>query len=63
VGLPHLETSSEHLAPELLILLWLCIAQYASDMGLRHLLGGSSLNSNDPAMGWQTVRQLENLIA
>jgi putative hemolysin len=29
-------------------------------MGLRHLLGCSSLNSNGPAEGWRMVRQLEN---
>jgi hypothetical protein len=29
-------------------------------MGLRYLLGCSSLNSNDPAEGWQMYRQLEN---
>jgi hypothetical protein len=29
-------------------------------MGLRCLLGCSSLNSNDPAEGWQAFRQLEN---
>jgi putative hemolysin len=43
-----------------LMLLWRGIAQYATDMGLRYLLGCSSLNSNDPAEGWQMYRQLEN---
>jgi putative hemolysin len=28
-------------------------------MGLRYLIGCSSLNSKDPAEGWQTYRQLE----
>ena len=42
------------------MLLWRGIAQYATDMGLRYLLGCSSLNSNDPAEGWQMYRQLEN---
>jgi putative hemolysin len=46
--------------PEVLMLLWRGIAQYATDMGLRYLLGCSSLNSNDPAEGWQMYRQLEN---
>ena len=50
----------EHRTPEVLMLLWRGIAQYASDMGLRYLLGCSSLNSNDPAEGWQMYRQLEN---
>ena len=50
----------EHRTPEVLMLLWRGIAQYASDMGLRYLLGCSSLNSNDPAVGWQMYRQLEN---
>jgi putative hemolysin len=50
----------EHRTPEVLMLLWRGIAQYATDMGLRYLLGCSSLNSNDPAEGWRMYRQLEN---
>ena len=50
----------EHRSPEVLMLLWRGIAQYATGMGLRYLLGCSSLNSNDPAAGWQMYRQLEN---
>lgn len=50
----------EHRTPEVLTLLWRGIAQYANDMGLRYLVGCSSLNSNDPAEGWQMYRQLEN---
>lgn len=50
----------EHRTPEVLMLLWRGIAQYATDMGLRYLLGCSSLNSNNPAEGWQMYRQLEN---
>jgi len=50
----------EHRTPEVLMLLWRGIAQYATEMGLRYLLGCSSLNSNDPAEGWQMYRQLEN---
>jgi putative hemolysin len=50
----------QHRTPEVLMLLWRGIAQYATDMGLRYLLGCSSLNSNDPAEGWQMYRQLEN---
>jgi putative hemolysin len=50
----------EHRTPEVLMLLWRGIAQYASDKGLRYLLGCSSLNSNEPAEGWQMYRQLEN---
>jgi putative hemolysin len=50
----------EHRTPEVLMLLWRGIAQYATDMGLRYLLGCSSLNSNDPAEGWQMYCQLEN---
>ena len=49
----------DHRTPEVLTLLWRGIAQYATDMGLRYLIGCSSLNSNDPAEGWQTYRQLE----
>ncbi|HEX4284849.1 MAG TPA: GNAT family N-acyltransferase [Terracidiphilus sp.] len=50
----------EHRTPEVLTLLWRGIAQYASDMGLRYLVGCSSLNSKDPAEGWHMYRQLEN---
>jgi putative hemolysin len=50
----------EHRTPEVLMLLWRGIAQYATDMGLRYLLGCSSLNSNNPAEGWQMYRQLQN---
>jgi putative hemolysin len=50
----------DHRTPEVLMLLWRGIAQYATDMGLRYLLGCSSLNSNSPAEGWQMYRQLEN---
>jgi len=49
----------EHRTPEVLTLLWRGIAQYANDMGLRYLIGCSSLNSKDPAEGWQMYRQLE----
>lgn len=50
----------EHRTPEVLTLLWRGIAQYAHDMGLRYLLGCSSLNSCDPAEGWRMYRQLES---
>ncbi len=50
----------EHRTPEVLTLLWRGIAQYATDMGLRYLIGCSSLNSKDPAEGWKMYRQLEN---
>lgn len=49
----------EHRTPEVLTLLWRGIAQYANDMGLRYLIGCSSLNSKDPAQGWQMYRELE----
>ena len=49
----------EHRTPEVLTLLWRGIAQYANDMGLRYLIGCSSLNSKDPAEGWQMYRELE----
>lgn len=49
----------EHRTPEVLTLLWRGIAEYAAGMGLRYLLGCSSLTSNDPAEGWQMYRQLE----
>ena len=49
----------EHRTPEVLTLLWRGIAQYANDMGLRYLVGCSSLNSKDPAEGWHMYRELE----
>lgn len=49
----------EHRTPEVLTLLWRGIAQYASYMGLRYLIGCSSLNSKEPAEGWQMYSQLE----
>lgn len=49
----------EHRTPEVLTLLWRGIAQYANEMGLRYLIGCSSLNSKDPAEGWQMYRELE----
>ena len=49
----------EHRTPEVLTLLWRGIAQYANDMGLRYLIGCSSLNSKDPADGWQMYCRLE----
>ena len=50
----------QHRTPEVLTLLWRGIAQYATDMGLRYLMGCSSLTSHDPAEGWQLYRQLEH---
>ncbi|HVZ84310.1 MAG TPA: GNAT family N-acyltransferase [Terracidiphilus sp.] len=50
----------EHRTPEVLTLLWRGIAQYATDMGLRYLIGCSSLNSQDPREGWQMYRQLDH---
>ncbi len=50
----------EHRTPEVLTLLWRGIAQYAIDMGLRYLVGCSSINSQDPAEGWQMYRLLEH---
>lgn len=50
----------EHRTSEVLTLLWRGIAQYATDMGLRYLIGCSSLNSKDPAEGWRMYRQLDH---
>ena len=50
----------EHRTPEVLTLLWRGIAQYATDMGLRYLVGCSSLNSKEPREGWHVYRQLEH---
>jgi putative hemolysin len=52
----------EHRTPEVLTLLWRGIAQYATDMGLRYLIGCSSINSKDPADGWRMYRQLEHYL-
>lgn len=50
----------EHRTPQVLTLLWRGIAQYANDMGLRYLMGCSSLNSQNPVEGWQLYGQLQN---
>ena len=50
----------EHRTPEVLTLLWRGIAQYATNMQLRYLIGCSSLNSVDPCEGWQMYAQLQN---
>jgi putative hemolysin len=63
VGILELGRASidrEHRTPEVLTLLWRGIAQYATDMGLRYLIGCSSINSKDPAEGWQMYRQLDH---
>ena len=49
----------EHRTAEVLTLLWRGIAQYACALGLRYLLGCSSMNSNDPAEGWRMYAQLD----
>lgn len=49
----------EHRTAEVLTLLWRGIAQYAVAMGQRYLLGCSSMNSNNPAEGWQMYSLLE----
>jgi putative hemolysin len=49
----------DHRTPEVLTLLWRGIAQYANNMGLRYLVGCSSLTSKNPAEGWDLYRQLE----
>jgi len=52
----------EHRTPEVLTLLWRGIAQYATDMGLRYLIGCSSINSKNPADGWTVYRQLKHYV-
>jgi putative hemolysin len=49
-----------HRTPEVLMLLWRGIAQYATNMGLRYLIGCSSINSQNSDEGWQMYRQLEH---
>jgi putative hemolysin len=48
----------EHRTPEVLTLLWRGLAQYAKDMGLRYLVGCSSLNSKNPVEGCLMYREL-----
>jgi putative hemolysin len=43
-----------------LMLLWRGIAQYATCMGLRYLIGCSSINSQQPAEGWQIYNRLQD---
>lgn len=50
----------EHRTPEVLTLLWRGIAQFATQAGLRYLIGCSSLHSQCPADGWEMYRQLHN---
>jgi putative hemolysin len=52
----------EHRTPEVLTLLWRGIAQYATDMGLRYLVGCSSMNSKNPADGWSMLDQLKHFL-
>jgi putative hemolysin len=52
----------EHRTPEVLTLLWRGIVQYANDMGLRYLVGCSSLTSKDPGEGWRVYHQLERYL-
>jgi putative hemolysin len=48
----------EHRSSEVLTLLWRGIAQYTRVHDLRYLIGCSSVNSQDPRVGWQMYRQL-----
>jgi putative hemolysin len=52
----------EHRSSEVLTLLWRGIAQYTRVHDLRYLIGCSSLNSQDPAVGWQMYRQLSDFL-
>ena len=48
----------EHRTSEVLNLLWRGIAQYARHLGLRYLIGCSSLNSENPQDGWTVFGHL-----
>uniref|UniRef100_E6PZQ0 Hemolysin n=1 Tax=mine drainage metagenome TaxID=410659 RepID=E6PZQ0_9ZZZZ len=48
----------EHRTPEVLMLLWRGIAQYANDHGLRYLMGCSSLMTTDQNAGWRLHTRL-----
>ena len=52
----------EHRSSEVLTLLWRGIAQYTRVYNLRHLIGCSSLNSQDARVGWQMYRQLSEFL-
>src|SRR5271170_7683127 len=52
----------EHRSSEVLTLLWRGIAQYTRLHNLRYLIGCSSLNSQDPRVGWQMYRQLSDFL-
>src|SRR5271163_3321368 len=53
----------EHRSSEVLTLLWRGIAQYTRLHSLRYLIGCSSLNSQDPRVGWQMYRQISDFLA
>jgi putative hemolysin len=52
----------EHRSSEVLTLLWRGIAQYTWVYNLRYLIGCSSVNSQDPKVGWQMFRQLSEFL-
>jgi putative hemolysin len=52
----------EHRSSEVLTLLWRGIAKYTRIYNLRYLIGCSSLNSQDPKIGWQMCRQLSDFM-
>jgi putative hemolysin len=52
----------EHRSSEVLTLLWRGIAQYTRVYSLRYLIGCSSVNSQDPKVGWQMFRQLSEFL-
>src|SRR5271169_4475300 len=52
----------EHRSSEVLTLLCRGIAQYTRVYNLRYLIGCSSVNSQDPRVGWQMYRQLSEFL-
>lgn len=52
----------DHRNSEVLTLLWRAIARYCSQLGLRYLIGCSSLTSRDPREGWALYLQLQNFM-
>jgi putative hemolysin len=52
----------EHRSSEVLTLLWRGIAQYSRVYDLRYLIGCSSVNSQDPKVGWLMYRQLAEFL-
>ena len=52
--------AKEHRNTRVLFLLWKGLALYVAHNQVRHLFGCCSLTSQDAALGWRVMRQLED---